>query len=137
GSCNFPKDLDEQQRHWDRWTRDYQSTTDEIHFLWPLYGMRTGEILRTVATERADTVSDTPITRRVVEWVIENEWVTTLDDLIERRLMLVFSPNLTTGTLRDLAQSFITKGRLEESEIEATIDETKKRLSHHYGRTLP
>ena len=49
----------------------------------------------------AENVSDVPLD--VAKHVIDTEWVTTLDDLVERRLMLLYHPALRRAYLEQLA----------------------------------
>ena len=136
GSDDFPRESSEWPKLWQQWATDYGTTAEEANALWPLYGMRTREILAAVAPQPLIVVADTPFTTRVVRGVIEREWVTTLDDLIERRLMLVFAPNLTLGTLQDLAECLVASGRLTADAVPSAIRSTRERLLTHYGRAV-
>ena len=136
GSDGFPRESSEWPKLWQQWATDYGTTAEEANALWPLYGMRTREILAAVAPQPLIVVADTPFTTRVVRGVIEREWVTTLDDLIERRLMLVFAPNLTLGTLQDLAECLVASGRLTADAVPSAIRSTRERLLTHYGRAV-
>jgi glycerol-3-phosphate dehydrogenase len=98
--------------------------------------MRTKDILAAVASQPRVVVADTPFTSRVARWVIEHEWVTTLDDLVERRLMLVFASSLSLATLRDLAECLVAEGRLTETAVPSAIKSTCERLCVHYGRIV-
>jgi hypothetical protein len=62
--------------------------------------------------------------------------VATLDDLIERRLMLIFAPVLTRATLQSLAECFVATGRLEAGDVESVVERTRVRLKEHYGRNV-
>ncbi len=136
GSDGFPRESSEWPKLWQHWATDYGTTVEEANALWPLYGMRTKDILAAVASQPLAVVADTPFTTRVVRWVIEREWVTTLDDLIERRLMLVFAPSLTLGTLQDLAECLVASGRLAAEAVPSVIESTRERLLTHYGRAV-
>lgn len=74
-----------------------------------------------------------PLTDDLLRQVIAEEWVTTLDDLVERRLMLLFQP-LARATLLRLAKALRSSGRAvdPESAVSATLD----RLSRHFGKRL-
>ena len=136
GAEGFSHESTEWPKLWQQWATDHGTTIEEANALWPLYGMRTGNILAAVASQPLTVVADTPFTTRVVRWVIEHEWVTTLDDLIERRLMLVFAPSLTLGTLHDLAECLVASGRLAAEAVPSVIESTRERLLTHYGRTV-
>jgi glycerol-3-phosphate dehydrogenase len=136
GGDGFPRKSSDWPKLWQQWAADYGTTVDEARDLGPLYGMRTRDILFTVASQPPAVVADTPFTMRVVCWVIEHEWVTTLDDLIERRLMLVFAPVLSLATLHDLAECLVATGRLSADAVPAAIESTRERLRVHYGRVV-
>jgi glycerol-3-phosphate dehydrogenase len=67
---------------------------------------------------------------------IQNEWVTHLEDLIERRLILHFSPHLTRATLENLAQALVHHGKLSPGELESSINRCSTRLQSHFGLHL-
>ena len=136
GSDGFPRESSEWPKLWQHWATDYGTTVEEANVLWPLYGMRTRDILAAVASQPLTVVADTPFTTRVARWVIEHEWVTTLDDLIERRLMLVFARGLTLGTLQDLAECLVASDRLTAEAVPSVIESTRERLLTHYGRAV-
>ena len=136
GGDGFPRESSEWPQLWQQWATDYGTTVEEANALWPLYGMRTKDLLAAVASQPLTIVADTPFTTRVVRWVIDHEWVTTLDDLIERRLMLVFAPSLTLGTLQDLAECLVASGHLTAEAVPSVIESTRERLLTHYGRAV-
>ncbi len=93
-----------------------------------------------VMAERAspppDPIVGTSLSRRVVMEVIRHEWVSTLDDLVERRLMLLDEPRLSRASLVELARLLVEHGKLAESAIDHTVDATIERIAKHYGRKL-
>ncbi len=136
GAEGFPRESAAWPKLWQQWASDYGTTAEEANALWPLYGMRTKDILAAVASQPLAVVADTPFTMRVVNWVIEHEWVMTLDDLIERRLMLIFAPSLTLAALHDLATCLVASDRLTADTVSAAIESTRERLHAHYGRAV-
>ena len=70
------------------------------------------------------------------EWAIEHEWVTRMEDLVERRLMWHFSPELTKDRLGELAEILIQQGRLAAGEKQAAIERCVGRLQAHFGMHL-
>ncbi len=107
-----------------------------VRCLWPLYGTFTAEILYQCREDFGRPITDTPFTTGVVRWVIDHEWVRTLSDLVERRLMLVFAPQLSRRTLADLADCLVTAGKLSRQGVSLEILRTEERLSKFYGRRL-
>jgi len=67
---------------------------------------------------------------------IQHEWVTRLEDLVERRLVLHFSPQLSKATLAQLAQTLVQHGKLNVTEVENAIHRCTARLQTHFGIEL-
>jgi glycerol-3-phosphate dehydrogenase len=74
--------------------------------------------------------------RSAAQWAIEHEWATRLEDLVERRLMLHFSPAVSRQRLADLADILIQQGCLAEQDKTASIDRCAARLESHFGIRL-
>lgn len=75
---------------------------------------------------------------KYVRHVIEHEWVTQLEDLVERRLMLVFQPELSRRTLSHLAEMLVaardpSSGKTSDT-VESIVDACEARLKEIYGR---
>ncbi len=68
-----------------------------------------------------------------VRAVIRDEWVRSLSDLVERRLMLIFNPHLDDGCLRQLAEWLAEDGIIPPDQIESEVSKTVARLHHVYG----
>lgn len=66
---------------------------------------------------------------------IREEWATRLEDLVERRLMLHFSPELHWDTLRTLADVLVQEGRLTAQEAPRAVARCAGRLKEHFGLT--
>jgi glycerol-3-phosphate dehydrogenase len=63
----------------------------------------------------------------------EDEWVTRLEDLVERRLMLHFTPRITRRMLGDLASVLVHCGKLDLADAQPAIDRCIARLQSHFG----
>jgi hypothetical protein len=59
-----------------------------------------------------------------------------LEDLIERRLMLLYDPQLSRRTLEELADLLVESGRLNAAEKPTAIDCALQRLLEIYARKL-
>jgi glycerol-3-phosphate dehydrogenase len=79
---------------------------------------------------------DTQIPIQVVQKMIAEEWVTKLDDLVERRLMLVYHPQLSRKCLEQLADLLIGAGKLAPADKNSTVDAVIRRLSVHFGKRV-
>lgn len=71
--------------------------------------------------------------RSAAAWCVQHEWVTRLEDLVERRLMLHFSRGLSRRTLADLASVLVQSGKLDLAEAQPAIDRCIARLHSHFG----
>ena len=78
----------------------------------------------------------TPLPQSFVRWVIRHEWVATLDDLIERRLMLLYDPHVSGATLEELARLLVESGRLAAANLQQAVSATCRRLQDHFGKRL-
>jgi glycerol-3-phosphate dehydrogenase len=70
------------------------------------------------------------------QWAVEHEWVARLEDLVERRLMWHFSPELTIAKLSELADIVIQQGRMSPGQKQTAIDRCVDRLTSHFGIRL-
>ena len=68
--------------------------------------------------------------------VIASQWVTRLEDLVERRLMLLYDRALSIELLQQLADELIAAGKLTPDEAPAAVSRCVDRLKNHFGRHL-
>jgi glycerol-3-phosphate dehydrogenase len=68
--------------------------------------------------------------------VVEQEWATQLEDVVERRLMLHFSPHLSRAMLASIAESLVQLGKLSAADAEPAIERCEIRFRRHFGRTF-
>ncbi len=140
GADNYPNDAaalaSEQQRIASRFALDRAS----VAAIWSLVGTRTESILdeasRGAGGLDSTCVAGTPLPRGFVRWVIANEWVSTIEDLIERRLMLLYQRQLSRACLDELAQLLAESGRLAADQTAAAVDGAVNRLSIHFGKKV-
>jgi glycerol-3-phosphate dehydrogenase len=78
-------------------------------------------------------IDGTPFPAGLARWMIRHEWVRTLDDLVERRLMLLYH-RVTRVGLRQLAALLVEEGRIVD--IETSVAATVERLERHYGKRV-
>jgi glycerol-3-phosphate dehydrogenase len=87
-------------------------------------------------TSPESVLTGTQISLATVRDVIRNEWVTTLDDLVERRLMLLYHPNLKRECLNQLADLLIEAGLLSADQKAVAVDAVVDRLFKHFGKRV-
>ena len=68
--------------------------------------------------------------------MIDNEWVTALSDLVERRLMLLYRPGISRGTLTQLAQCLVEASRLDAEHVDRAVRDEIARLKAYYGKSI-
>jgi glycerol-3-phosphate dehydrogenase len=120
----------------------------------PLFSVVGGKLTtcRALAEEVTDTILDQLERPRVADsrdrplpdnsrtadtqLVIANEWVTTLEDLVERRLMLLYSAEFGRRQLRELAASLVEAQLLAPDLTEQEVDALVDRLASRYGKSV-
>src|SRR5262245_19644522 len=78
----------------------------------------------------------TTLSPAAISDAIQNEWVTHLDDLVERRLILHFTPQISKSTLIHLAQALVQHGKLNAIDVDQAINRCASRLKSHFGVEL-
>ncbi len=71
-----------------------------------------------------------------VRRIIRDEWVTCLDDLVERRLMLLFDKTIQRKTLVQLARELVAAQKLEADQVDTTVEQVIKTLQRRYGKQV-
>lgn len=112
----------------------YALPVSSVAATWSLLGTRTEQVLQDSQAGQSLLLPGCDVPRSVAKWVIQNQWAHRLDDLIERRLMLLYDPRLTKACLEDLATMLVEAGHLSASEIPAAVAATIQRLESHFGK---
>jgi hypothetical protein len=108
---------------------------EQIAELWPLCGT---ESARWRGEQRGslENLHGGNVPLDFARHVIRHEWAHTLDDLVERRLMLLYQPSLTIVCLRQLAGLLVEAGRLSSGDADRAVLATVARLKDLYGRQI-
>jgi glycerol-3-phosphate dehydrogenase len=86
--------------------------------------------------DEVEKLADTHVPRSRARHAIEQEWGARLDDLVERRLMLLYDAGLSRRTLEDLAALLVENGRLSAADAPREVEACAARLLQHFGRRL-
>lgn len=121
---------------WRLWAQECATRPEEVASLWPLLGTRLREVLQETRETARDPLPDCDVSVGVIRWLIRHEWVTTLEDLVERRLMLVFAPRLSLRLLQHLAECLVAEGKLRPEQLSPAVEHCRQRLEQHYGRVV-
>jgi len=113
----------------------------QIRAMWHLCGDRVVQILEAEGAGESDSAArqniiGSSLPRSFARWVIAHEWVARIEDLLERRLMLIYEPGLSRRTIRELAALMIESGKLELAAQEAAVEAAVQRCEAIYGRHL-
>ncbi|GIW96673.1 MAG: glycerol-3-phosphate dehydrogenase [Pirellulaceae bacterium] len=133
-----PTDPVELDRELSALTQRHGVTASAIHQAWQLWGMEVGHILDSTAKDESwgTEVPGTGLPSAVILHAIGREWVQRLEDLVERRLMVLYNRDLSRATLRQLAEFMVAAGSLDAGAVDAEVDACVRRLSTRYGRTV-
>ncbi len=136
GGENYPTDDAALQAELQRIADSHQLAIEQAAAVWRFFGTDSERVLSACLGLPGENVIGTHIPLSVVNWIVENEWVSNLGDLVERRLLLMFERDLSRSSLQQLAELLADCGRFESSEIPGEIDRTVSRLREFYGRTI-
>jgi glycerol-3-phosphate dehydrogenase len=100
-----------------------------------LFGARAGDVFA-VPVARAGVIRGTRLPLAAVDFVVREEWARSLDDVIERRLMLAFDPALCRSAIEDVATVLADRGLLPRADVERAAAACGARLAAHYDRRL-
>jgi glycerol-3-phosphate dehydrogenase len=138
GGENYPADTTALQWSQQQLAGLCQLPIESIEAVWKLCGTRATTILPSVDVSLRETqlLAGTFIPIAYARWLIEHEWVTKLDDLVERRLMLLYHPALQRECLEQLADLLIEAGKLTAVEKAAAVNAVVRRLQTHFGKRV-
>jgi glycerol-3-phosphate dehydrogenase len=111
-------------------------TVASAHGAIDLWGDDAARYVEGLSAEDRAPVAGSAIPRGAVRRTIEFELARRLSDLVERRLMLLYSPDLTRKTLTDLAGLLVQAGKLTATEAPAAVEAYAAELAARYGRKL-
>ncbi len=98
--------------------------------VWRLVGTQARDYLQEPGSP---LIHGTLLPRCVITRIIDEEWVTCLEDLIERRLLLALEPRLLRKTIEELAELFVLQ-RGSSTPMQAIVDQAMCRLATFYHR---
>ena len=94
-----------------------------------------------IASSRARPIAESRspkagIPTHLVRDVIKHEWVRTLSDLVERRMLLLFDPAFDQQRLHKLARLLADEGVIRSDQIDSEVTAAAERLETIYGIRL-
>jgi glycerol-3-phosphate dehydrogenase len=115
--------------------RQFGLGQDQVAAIWRLHGTRAEAILAACRPDPNQTLVDTCIPAAYVRWTIHHEWVNGLEDLVCRRLMLLYQ-GCSRRTLLQLAGLLVGAGLLPPGSETAAIDVLAASLAAKHGYNL-
>ncbi|MHB0960230.1 MAG: glycerol-3-phosphate dehydrogenase/oxidase [Pirellulaceae bacterium] len=141
GGEKYPMSCESVAEQQARLANELKMTRSQVDAMWQLCGTRIASMAASETSgarpdDNADCLVDTDLPLVFVRRVMRDEWVRTLNDLVERRLMLLYWPSLTRACLQQLAMLMVEQGLLPADQVEPEIDRCLRRLKTHFGRTI-
>lgn len=136
GGENYPTEARSLDAAWQELADVHGWSVAQVKAIWQLRGTQTDSILVELADRERANLHGTDLPVAFARWVIANEWVRRLDDLVERRLMLLYDRRLSLACLRQLAGLLVEANLLRPAELESEVQRTVRRLASHFGRRL-
>jgi glycerol-3-phosphate dehydrogenase len=102
-----------------------------------LFGGRAEEAWRSGGGAGSSLIRGVDLPVAAAELCVASEWAITLEDLVERRLMLSFHERLSRESLTDVAAVLTRLGLLPADRQESEVEACAARLAARYGRDVP
>ncbi len=112
----------------------FEPVLAERLFEW--YGTRAESVLEEAVRLASGTVACSWVPRGLVDWIVAHEWVGELEDLVVRRLLLVFEPVIHRATLVELAARLRVHGRLQAEQDGDEVQRLCTLLRTRFGREV-
>lgn len=136
GGENYPADDRALETELERLAEKFSLNREQLAAVWRLRGTQTEAILDECLASDQQSLAGVDLPLGFVRWTIRREWVRRLDDLVERRLMLLYDRRLTEACLHQLAELLVEAGLLPAGELQAEVRRTAQRLQAHFGKRL-
>jgi glycerol-3-phosphate dehydrogenase len=141
GGDAIPGDDARQAKFYEELAAELHLDVTQVRAMWTLCGSRVRDYFesreRDATTQASDqNISGSVLPRSFVHWIIESEWAERIEDLVERRLMLIYEPGLSRQTMGDLADLLVETGQLDPAARDSAVETAVRRCREIYGRTL-
>lgn len=110
-------------------------TLPQVQALWELVGARVPEVFDDTQPDCRENLLGTQLPLGAIRWIIRHEWVHSIDDLVHRRLMLIYFP-MQRAALTTLARLLVESGHLQEQDVEKEVAAAAERLQTKFGKRL-
>ncbi len=101
-----------------------------------LYGSQAIDRMGNHPFQLCKMIDGTTLPLSTVSHALNQEWAHTLEDVVERRLLLLFEPVLHRKSLLSVANEMVSIGRLAEESLEQTVNTLTQRFLRRYGKRV-
>lgn len=136
GGEDYPRDRAALESRWQDLAARFSLQREQIEAIWALIGTRTEEVLASMKPLSSTNLPSMSLPRDFVRWVIQHEFPRSVSDLVERRLMLLYSPALSRECLSELAILLAEEGVIATDEVEAEATRAAERLANHFEKRV-
>lgn len=136
GADGFPRDPVDERARIEQLGWRFNLDENQVRTLWSLGGTHYEKLIEQWGSISNENLPGTHLPVDIAQHVITHEWVDNLDDLIERRLMLVFAHELSEACVRQLAELMASAGKLDPADIEPEVARAINRLARHFGKRI-
>ena len=110
---------------------------ETIDAVWSLFGDESAHVLdecrRQWPGDGNQLLPGTQMPQGLARYAVRHEWAHTIDDVISRRLMLLFQGSIQTETLQRLGEILAAEGAFPASQATAQVTACRNALADRYG----
>ena len=133
GGRDFPRD-DAARAAWI--ARNLPGAGERAEQLLARYGTRAAEVWEHVEQGADAPLAHGQLSTRELEWMVENEMVVRLADVVQRRTSLAFTGEVDTAVLDELARALAPLLGWDAAQADAEIERTRLLLNERHGLAL-
>nr|WP_309102092.1 glycerol-3-phosphate dehydrogenase/oxidase [Microbacterium sp.] len=100
------------------------------------YGTRAADVWAFISQGEDAPLADGDLSTRELAWMVENEMVARLEDVVMRRTSIAFLGNATSEVLDDVAEAMAPLLGWDRARLDAELDQTRRLLNERHGLVL-
>ena len=137
GGKDFPR-TEAEERLWVNRTANEVADRDRVRVLLTRYGTRATDVLEFLAQGGDQLLASTnEISTRELTYMVENEQITRLADVLIRRTSLAFRGLVTEAMLNEMAELLAPQLGLDEAETRRQVESARDLLVTMHGMKIP
>ncbi|GEK85940.1 glycerol-3-phosphate dehydrogenase/oxidase [Microbacterium aerolatum] len=115
------------------WLRDNVGDDERGRVLFGRYGTRAADVAAFIADGEDSPVVGDLLSSRELRWMVENEQVCHVADVVFRRTSLAFTGDVDAGVIRAIAEGLAPYLGWDAARVDAEIDDTASKLRDAHG----